>query len=260
VLSDSSNVLVHLAPAPVVARVATTLALIRPDPAAALAREVSVAGWLAGRGAPVVAPSDELPPGPHSEGGFDLTFWRLVEPLAGVVPELGAVARGLADLHRELRDYPGDLPYLRPAFAEVESGLDFVAATGRFAPEELEPLRAAHARLVPELESWPSRIQSLHGDAHPGNVLITSAGMLWSDFEDVCRGPVHWDLACLTRASVWADDALELYDDAPPPEELAPFLEARNLQGTMWLAVMAERFPERREEAARRLRGWRDRA
>lgn len=66
VLADRSNVIVHLSPAPVVARVATTTALVRPEAGAWLEREITVAGFLAERGVAVVPPSDELPPGTTS--------------------------------------------------------------------------------------------------------------------------------------------------------------------------------------------------
>src|SRR5215470_7312213 len=45
VLSGRGNLLVHLAPAPVVARVATLTAWTRRDPFVWLAREVAVAGY-----------------------------------------------------------------------------------------------------------------------------------------------------------------------------------------------------------------------
>jgi thiamine kinase-like enzyme len=37
--------------------------------------------------------------------------------------------------------------------------------------------------------------QLLHGEPHPGNVLITKNGMLFIDLETCCRGPVEFDLA-----------------------------------------------------------------
>src|SRR5204862_7015324 len=92
VLGDSTNVLVHLAPAPVVARVATTTALIRPEPREWLAREVEVAGFLARRGEPVVPPSEELPPGPPQRAGLILTSWRSVEHDGTPAPVIRAVS------------------------------------------------------------------------------------------------------------------------------------------------------------------------
>ena len=37
--------------------------------------------------------------------------------------------------------------------------------------------------------------QLLHGEPHPGNLLSTSVGPLFIDFETCCRGPVEFDLA-----------------------------------------------------------------
>jgi Ser/Thr protein kinase RdoA (MazF antagonist) len=41
----------------------------------------------------------------------------------------------------------------------------------------------------------PLPTQALHGDASLSNLLRTPTGLLWNDFEDVLRGPVHWDVA-----------------------------------------------------------------
>ena len=258
-LADDSNVLVHLAPAPVVARVATTTALVRPQPVEWLAREVAVAGHLASRGVPVVAPSEELPPGPHSHDGFDLTFWRYVEQETATPPEMSEVATGLASLHDALRDYPGELPYLEPALAEVVRMLDYAEAHALLSVGELEELRAGHARLAPLLAGATGQPQPLHGDAHVGNVLVTREGALWSDFEDTCRGPVGWDLACLMRGSAIGEETvLRAYGGRPSREELEPFLEARELQGIAWLTITSEHFPERRGWVQERLRAWRE--
>jgi hypothetical protein len=69
VLADQFSVQVRLAPAPVVAGVSTRTATIRPENAVDLARKVAVADHLVARGAPVVANSRDLPPGPHEYDG-----------------------------------------------------------------------------------------------------------------------------------------------------------------------------------------------
>jgi hypothetical protein len=76
VLRDLSNLLVHLQPSPVVARVATTTAAARGGGLEWLSREVDLAAFLVTRGAPVVAPAAELPPGPHLHEGWPITFWQ----------------------------------------------------------------------------------------------------------------------------------------------------------------------------------------
>src|SRR5262245_42470081 len=111
VLAHHSNALIHLAPAPVVARVATVTADLRPGPDW-LRREVEVAGYLSAQGAAVVAPSDELSPGPHEQDGLYLTFWRFM-PAVGEVDARAAGAL-LRDVHEALKGYRGDLPALDP--------------------------------------------------------------------------------------------------------------------------------------------------
>ena len=62
ILADGANVIVHLRPAPVVAKVAASTPAVRPDDAAWLQRELDIARFLAGRGVPVMTPSPEVPP------------------------------------------------------------------------------------------------------------------------------------------------------------------------------------------------------
>ena len=61
VLADGANVVVHLRPSPVVAKVAATTAAVRADPAAWLQRELDLAVFLTAAGAPVMVPSPEVP-------------------------------------------------------------------------------------------------------------------------------------------------------------------------------------------------------
>src|SRR3954451_14483636 len=77
-IAAASNVVVHLKPAPVVARVMTGTAVLHDDPERWLAREVAVAAFLTERTDLVVAPSDILPPGPHEHDGLWMTLWKFV--------------------------------------------------------------------------------------------------------------------------------------------------------------------------------------
>ena len=74
VLYDVFSVVVHLSPAPVVVRVPTVLPrTVAADPEAQAAQqrsELAVAGWLADRGHPVVAPSPLVAREPVRRDGF----------------------------------------------------------------------------------------------------------------------------------------------------------------------------------------------
>lgn len=147
VLADRSNVIVHLHPAPVVARVATTAALVRPDARAWLEREIAVASFLAERGVAVVTPSDELSPGPHQHNDLALSFWKHIESDPDRVPSNDEIGRSLAELHTVLREYPNKLPYLDQFFGEVQKVLDYLESSAALEQNDVALLRGVYENL-----------------------------------------------------------------------------------------------------------------
>ena len=91
VLRNGVNVVLHLRPAPVVARLAALTAELRPQVAQQVTREVELAEALSGAGAAVMPPSDVLPPGPHRHDGVVLGCRP--RPSRAAVGRPGAVAR-----------------------------------------------------------------------------------------------------------------------------------------------------------------------
>ena len=270
-LKDASNALIHLAPSPVVARVATTASLLRPS-TTWLQRDLDVAAYLHGLGAPVVPPSEELPPGPHlwsaAEGSETaaLTFWTFFEHDREHRPTAEEAMVRLAELHCALKDFalPG-LPYMSLVLDEIPHWLKVLELRRLLSGQDLMELRASHWRLAQQLRSAHIRTQVLHGDAHAGNMLRTPAGLLWTDFEDTCTGPVAWDVAILLhherakRAFGDQEELLELYPDAPAWSELQPYFDARELVSVVYMQLQANRYPDRAPEAARLLTQWRRR-
>jgi aminoglycoside phosphotransferase (APT) family kinase protein len=184
VLQDGVNVVVHLTPVPVVARVATLTPLLRPAPLRSFAREVAVAGALAAAGAPVVPPSDLLPPGPHRYAGLELSFWRHVEVLPSV-PSPAEAAGALVELHEFLAGLPADGAPLDTPLDDLTRFASLGGAWGA-PPALLDRLEERLAELRPRLSG---DVVQLHGDAHPGNLLATPDGRWWTDLEDACAGP-----------------------------------------------------------------------
>jgi hypothetical protein len=252
VLSDGVNLVVHLRPAPVVARVATLTPLLRPDAARQPRRDLALATALAGAGAPVLSPSGELPPGPHESDGQTLSFWRFAD-LLPERPTPAVAGATLAELLAVLAGVdpgwdgdPLDTPLDDLAvFAERGEVLgapgELVTRAGELV-DQLRPRLAAPA-------------QFLHGDAHPGNLLRTRDGWVWADLEDTCRGPVGWDLACLLRTSrLDGRAALDALPGRPDDAEIAPFSWLRALHAAAWWFVQAVRVPADLPTARDRLR------
>jgi hypothetical protein len=241
ILRDRGNLLVHLAPAPVVARIATLTGTRRAGEGW-LRREVAVARFLAGAGAPVVAPSEEIDPGPHTQEGISLSFWDYAEE-TGAPLDAAEAGRRLRVCHEALTDYEGELEPLG-TLTEAERWLEELAAEGRIGADSAARLRGDASEVRRRIEALGLPMQAVHGDAHLDNAINTAAGPLWNDWEDTCLAPLALDLGCMeAAASVWGDDpkpvatALAAYGKIDP-EVLAVFVAARRFQGTLWSKLL----------------------
>jgi hypothetical protein len=221
VLYDVFSVIVHLAPTPVVVRVPTVLPAsyaTAPETQTAQQRaEVTVAGWLADRGHPVVPPSPLVPREPVRREGFSMTFWQFVEQIPDAEPDMGRRIEQTARLHAALRDYDGGSlgfwapfgTYIPEGLAELERMPDMVSAA------DLRRAQGEWAIIAPALTSragfesaFPGvDIQPIHGDAPYHNMIATADGELWSDFELVTLGAVESDLAMVGPEGISAYDA-----------------------------------------------------
>jgi hypothetical protein len=250
VLADGANVIVHLTPSDVVAKVAASTTAIRRDPAAWLQRELDVATFLVGAGAPVLAPSPEIPATTHHGDGHVMSFWRYLRSPDDERPRETVVGSMLRDLHAVLRTYPAPLPVLAP-LTDIPAFL--TRPQTRLTAAQSAAVGAAYARLTAELdeldETGPAGTgQPLHGDAGAGNLMATGkatgSGWVWHDFEDTCSGPVTWDLAAST-ASKFLQGArvLAAYGEPVDQDKLAVCEQLRRLHLTVWYSLYAERLP-----------------
>jgi len=258
-IAAGSNVLVHLRPAPVVARVMTGTAVLHDDPARWLAREVAVGAFLAARTGLVVPPSDILPPGPHERGGLWMTLWEFVPHDAQAPPpEPQELGRSLRALHAAPAGFPGDLPPLRGVRDWLERLLGELRPSPQLTRHEIAGLRFELEALTPTVFESSLPVQALHGDASLSNVLRTDRGLVWNDLEDVCAGPVAWDVAGLVASArargqspEFVEELLAAYGD-PGVEGLEAFLDAHALYDIVWQAFEGRRRPSavRRATAA----------
>ncbi|QRO02029.1 phosphotransferase [Archangium violaceum] len=268
VLHDVFSVVVHLAPSPVVVRVPLVLppGFARAAQEARQVRELAAVAWLAERGLPVVRPSPLVPREPVRRDGFSMTFWERVEVDASREPDYLGEAALAADLHAALRDYPGELPFLSP-LETVPLFLGYLEEhPGLLAPADLERARGEWAVLAPLLSSreafaraFPGvGVQPIHGDAPSYNVLRTTSGVRYADFEDVTLGPVEWDLAFL------GPEGAAIYDAAAARAGVRPLdpavLRVMDAAGMLRNAVcyaLVPQLPMLAEALAPMLQRWR---
>jgi hypothetical protein len=212
VVAEGYSVRVRLHPSPVLSRVVTEGRVLRGDPLPWLRREVAVAQYLHDRGGRVAPPW--ISPGPFLVDGLEVSLWTWLDPAPGSCDQ-ATFATMLFELHELLAPCPLDLPLLIGPLTDIAGGMR--------ASEDTVLHRAA-ARLMPEAASWPRR--PLHGDAHLANILSTTNGFVWIDFEDACVGPLEWDFASRTVS----DEAVDAYPGTVDRALLERCRQLRRLQ------------------------------
>ncbi len=189
-LADSNNIVVWLAPSPVVAKIGT-------GHHRALRRELDVAGHLVEMGAPVVGPAVGLPQLVHHVAGFDVTFWRYQPHQCTDDGDPAKVGRALLRLHNGLATYTGPLPSYEDELTKVNLVLTDEDRSPALELADRRLLLSALTRFRDELSSAAIDHRPLHGSPHSANMLIVDGEPRFIDFETACWGPVEWDLAHL---------------------------------------------------------------
>ncbi|MDZ7959931.1 MAG: aminoglycoside phosphotransferase family protein [Aulosira sp. DedQUE10] len=263
VLADHSNLLVHLRPTQVVARVATTTGTVRKGDAW-LKREIAVATHLAAAGAPIIPPSTVVLPGLYHQNGLVLSFWEFVQELDEPVNPTTA-GRALRECHEALVDFNGTLLVL-DALSESEQIFYQLQSQGIFSSADTQMLQQVNKRLKTRFQQLELPMQPVHGDSNPSNVLNTTRGVLWADWEDTFIAPIVWDIACLVAGSrvlgkdvERADAALQGYGVNIDEQVLDLFIEARTFQTVLWNYIIGQQHPDSLERFERRLQWFRER-
>jgi hypothetical protein len=251
VLHTSQHVNIRLLPTGLVARA------MRDDVQSLdrLRRELSVAQHLAARGAPSVGLAAGVPPGPHFSDGFAVTFWEFVSHVPADEDNAEHTARAAAALsrvHQALADFPSELPNFWAKIDQCLNLLQTPSALPALAPGDRQFLLSVYGWLRTALGRLPMRLVPILGDAHLGNVFITSDGALWNDFEDACLGPREWDIGFLPEPELTAFEPLNR-------DALVELGYLRSLCVSVWCWALAD-IPEKREAAEYHLGYLRERA
>ena len=160
-------------------------------------REIDVSRFLAEQNAPVIRPTSQFNPGPYQLEKCLLSYWTFIERSHKANKSRRPCLESLKQCHRALRNFSAPLPHFHEEIERCLSSLRRGRAK-RFLPKDDRLfLIGIHDHLWRTLQPLRFSEQALHGDAHSGNTIETSEGLLWGDFESSCRGPIEWDLASL---------------------------------------------------------------
>ncbi|WP_158814964.1 aminoglycoside phosphotransferase family protein [Methylocapsa sp. S129] len=229
VLYRSRRICVLLPELATVARIA----LADDESLAASARELAVSRYLAARGAPAVGPSQAMPSTPFVEEGMAVTLWPHVAHATADYDDPEEVARAafaLRRVHDAFVDYPGKLPSYVERIEECAAPLRRGDGLPAMADEDRMFLLCAYEQLSRSLAGFVVRSSPIHGDAHMGNVFLTSAGPLWTDFETACVGPREWDATGVPHLPAFEPVDAPLY---------ALLSDLRSLCVVVWCSALA---------------------
>ncbi len=238
VLHDSNKLTVRLLPCDVLARVAPT------EPQVAQF-EVELAQRLAETETPVAALESRVEPRVYERDGFAVTLWTYYKAVTPREVSPADYADALERLHAGMRTLDARTPHFTDRVEEAQRLVESSSLTPELADADRELLSNTLRRQA--IGDRGAAEQLLHGEPHPGNVLSTKTGLLFTDLETCCRGPVEFDLAHVP------DDVSERYADAD--EELLS--ECRMLVLAMvaaWRWDPGDQFPNG-QRAARKLLG-----
>lgn len=208
------------------------------------ARENAIALHMTQQGAPVIPLHPDLPPGPHEHLGYPLNFWQFVTAIEDA-PDPQAIGKTLYQCHEVMRSFTEELPKL----AIITESLGMLKMLDERALFSVDTLQLLHRHLTASLtilSAFPH--QPVHGDAHMGNLMNTTAGLLWTDWEDTFSGPAEWDVASIIwNAKILENDEetvnqiLQAYCDAGgriDEQALHQCLIARAAVVTAWYPIL----------------------
>jgi streptomycin 6-kinase len=216
-------------------------------------RENAIAQHLTQQGAPVIPLHPDLPAGPHQHLGYPMNFWQFVTRIESD-PEPASVGLTLRRCHEIMRHFTQPLPKL----AILTESLSILQDRALFPQSTQRMLQDHLTRSIAVLSEYSH--QPLHGDAHMGNFMNTTSGLLLTDWEDTFSGPVEWDLASVIWNALLLDEdhaTVKVIREAYGPVDeraLNYSLIGRAAVMTAWYPILYPNpSPERQSRLQRRI-------
>jgi hypothetical protein len=157
--------------------------------------EVEVARRLAETDSPVASLDPRVVPRVYVRDGFVVTLWTYYRPASYRDVPPAAYAQTLERLHAGMRQADFVAPHFTDRVTDAQSLLANRAQTPDLQDADRELLSGTLRELTWAIGQRDAAEQLLHGEPHPGNLLRTTNGLLFTDLETCCRGPVEFDLA-----------------------------------------------------------------
>jgi phosphotransferase family enzyme len=188
VLHNSNKLALRLLPCDVLARVGRVGQEVAEF-------EVDLAQRLADTESPVGALEPRVEAQLYERDGFAVTFWTYYRPVTAQAVSPVDYASALERLHQGMRRLDVATPHFIDRVMDAQQLVASRDRTPALAEEDRKLLSTTLGSLRRTIGDSSAGEQLLHGEPHPGNVLITDKGLLFIDLETCCHGPVEFDLA-----------------------------------------------------------------
>lgn len=191
-LSDGGNLIIHLAPHPIVARIAIVNSEENAEYAyKILDRELRIARHLQSKDIPVLLPIGLSDAGPYDVGGTWMTYWNYVPPIQLQSPSPCEAVELVNRLSMAMKDFSEELPVL----GVWERTCRSAARLSDHSDQRIQALLKVFLIVDEQMRLESRSLIPCHGDAHARNLLPSPEGWIWMDFEDASLMPAYWDLA-----------------------------------------------------------------
>ncbi|KOR90797.1 phosphotransferase [Paenibacillus solani] len=193
VLSRGGNIIIHLAPHPIVARVAALTNADQQDHhiCKKLEQELLVASHLHEQGVPVLRPVYLAGGGAYKLEGHWMTFWEYVPPTTLSFPSPRDAVDMVNTLSLAMEQYTGHIAILG-VWSRIHQSVNRLS---KYPDVRIQHLIHKFNELDQQMHADSTLLVPSHGDAHARNLLPSPRGWIWMDFEDVSWMPRYWDLA-----------------------------------------------------------------
>ena len=191
VIQRANRLTVRLVPCDVLARVAATIR--RNQEIAAF--ELEMARRFEEADSPVAVLEPRVEPLVYVRDGFAITYWKYYEPLAAGDITPVEYAQALERLHAGMRQLSVTAPHFTDRVDQAQSIVQDRSQSPELVDADRELLSNSLRSLRRAVVDRGADEQLLHGEPHPGNLLSTTSGLRFIDFETCCTGPVEFDIA-----------------------------------------------------------------
>jgi hypothetical protein len=191
-LSNGGNLILHLAPYPIAARIAIVTSKENAEYAyMILDRELQVSRHLQSNGVPVLLPTDLTDAGPYNVGGTWMTLWKYIPPTKLQIPSPSEAIELVNGLSKGMKGFYNELPVLGVWERTCQSAVRL----RNHSDQRIQELLSVFLKVDKQMRLNQGLLIPCHGDAHARNLLPSPEGWVWTDFEDVSLMPAYWDLA-----------------------------------------------------------------